>query len=156
MSSMSQKALNQGKKNNRPDKSVQLRKKTELQHTECVINAYMQTAAPQLSLCIWAVLSGYSKWTSDVCTTTTQRVPNVHRRLYNDYPTCFKPMALGTRWVVVVQTSLVHWVCRLHAPGMVVVVVLLFYVHVKHLRSCRDGQLTWPHFSWAGLDLLSG
>ena len=24
----------------------------------------------------------------------------------------------------------------------VVVVVLLFYVHGKHLRSCRDGQLT--------------
>ena len=23
-----------------------------------------------------------------------------------------------------------------------VVVVLLFYVHGKHLRSCRDGQLT--------------
>ena len=37
---------------------------------------------------------------------------------------------------------------------VVVVVVLLFYVHGKHLRSCRDGQL--PHFSWAGLDLLSG
>ena len=37
-----------------------------------------------------------------------------------------------------------------------VVVVLLFYVHGKHLRSCRDGQLTSPHFSWAGLDLLSG
>ena len=25
---------------------------------------------------------------------------------------------------------------------VVVVVVLLFYVHGKHLRSCRDGQLT--------------
>ena len=39
---------------------------------------------------------------------------------------------------------------------LVVVVALLFYVHGKHLRSCRDGQLTYPHFSWAGLDLLSG
>ena len=38
----------------------------------------------------------------------------------------------------------------------VVVVVVLFYIHSKHLRSCRDGQLTSPHFSWAGLDLLSG
>ena len=28
---------------------------------------------------------------------------------------------------------------RMH---LVVVVVLLFYVHGKHLRSCRDGQLT--------------
>ena len=27
-------------------------------------------------------------------------------------------------------------------PGVVVVVALLFYVHGKHLRSCRDGQLT--------------
>ena len=36
-----------------------------------------------------------------------------------------------------------------------VVVALLFYVHGKHLRSCRDGQLTEPHFFWAGLDLLS-
>ena len=26
--------------------------------------------------------------------------------------------------------------------GVVVVVALLFYVHGKHLRSCRDGQLT--------------
>ena len=26
--------------------------------------------------------------------------------------------------------------------GIVVVVALLFYVHGKHLRSCRDGQLT--------------
>ena len=26
--------------------------------------------------------------------------------------------------------------------GVVVVVVLLFYVHGKHLRSYRDGQLT--------------
>ena len=25
---------------------------------------------------------------------------------------------------------------------VVVVIVLLFYVHGKHLRSCRDGQLT--------------
>ena len=35
-------------------------------------------------------------------------------------------------------------------------VVVLFYVHGKHLWSCRDGQLTYPHFSWTGLDLLSG
>ena len=26
--------------------------------------------------------------------------------------------------------------------NIVVVVALLFYVHGKHLRSCRDGQLT--------------
>ena len=31
--------------------------------------------------------------------------------------------------------SCVQWI-------VVVIVVLLFYVHGKHLRSCRDGQLT--------------
>ena len=34
---------------------------------------------------------------------------------------------------------------QLVLPSMapyVIVVVLLFYVHSKHLRSCRDGQLT--------------
>ena len=30
----------------------------------------------------------------------------------------------------------------LHNVVVVVVVALLFYVHGKHLRSCRDGQLT--------------
>ena len=34
-----------------------------------------------------------------------------------------------------------------------IVVVFLFYVHGKHLRSRRDCQLTQPHFSWAGLEL---
>ena len=41
--------------------------------------------------------------------------------------------------------------CPKMEQNVVVVVVLLFYVHGKHLRSCRDGQ-----FYWAGLDLLSG
>ena len=45
---------------------------------------------------------------------------------------------------------------RVYQQFVVVFVVLLFYVHGKHLRSCRDGQLTQPHVSWAGLDLLSG
>ena len=52
-----------------------------------------------------------------------------------------------------------HWALNFLAfceLDVVVVVALLFYVHGKHLRSCRDGQLTYPHFSWAGLDLLSG
>ena len=36
---------------------------------------------------------------------------------------------------------------------VVVVVLLSFYVHCKHLWSCRDGQLAYTHFSWAGSDL---
>ena len=32
--------------------------------------------------------------------------------------------------------------CKVDNTGKAVVVVLLFYVHGKHLRSCRDGQLT--------------
>ena len=31
---------------------------------------------------------------------------------------------------------------RFQGGVVVVVVMLLFYVHGKHLRSCRDGQLT--------------
>ena len=42
------------------------------------------------------------------------------------------------------------------SSNVVVVVVLLFYVQGKHLRSCRDDQLAQPHFSWADLDLLGG
>ena len=38
----------------------------------------------------------------------------------------------------------------------VVVVLLLLNVRGQQLRSCWDGQLTWPHFSCADLNLLSG
>ena len=34
-------------------------------------------------------------------------------------------------------------------------VILLLHVHGKQLWSCRDDQLVYPHFSWAGLDLPS-
>ena len=34
------------------------------------------------------------------------------------------------------------WDTILEVNIVVVFVVLLFYVHGKHLRSCRDGQLT--------------
>ena len=27
---------------------------------------------------------------------------------------------------------------------------VMLYVHGKQLRSCRDGQLSYPHCSWAG------
>ena len=50
----------------------------------------------------------------------------------------------------------VHFCLNSLKRVVVVVIVLLFYVHGKHQRSCRDGQLSEPHFSWAGLDLLSG
>ena len=32
--------------------------------------------------------------------------------------------------------------CIFQMIPIIVVVALLFYVHGKHLRSCRDGQLT--------------
>ena len=34
------------------------------------------------------------------------------------------------------------YTCLVLNTFVVVVVALLFYVHGKHLRSCRDGQLT--------------
>ena len=43
--------------------------------------------------------------------------------------------------------------CSVVVVVFVVVVVVLFYVHGKVMSGC---QLTLPHFSWAGLDLLSG
>ena len=36
----------------------------------------------------------------------------------------------------------ITWLKRVFCCCRFVVVVLLFYVHGKHLRSCRDGQLT--------------
>ena len=40
------------------------------------------------------------------------------------------------------RSSITLLVFRVAYVCFVVVVVLLFYVHGKHLRSCRDGQLT--------------
>ena len=37
---------------------------------------------------------------------------------------------------------ILNFVLNVNICGVVVVVVLLFYVHGKHLRSCRDGHLT--------------
>ena len=42
---------------------------------------------------------------------------------------------------VTIYARLIHSL-RYFTHGKVVVVVLLFYVHGNHLRSCRDGQLT--------------
>ena len=33
----------------------------------------------------------------------------------------------------------------------VVVVELVLYVHGEQLKSCGDGQLSYPHCSWASL-----
>ena len=38
--------------------------------------------------------------------------------------------------------QMIYWSLDMLKCCIVVVVVLLFYVHGKHLRSCRDGQLT--------------
>ena len=27
----------------------------------------------------------------------------------------------------------------------------MFYIHGQQLRSCRDGQISYPHCSWASL-----
>ena len=41
-----------------------------------------------------------------------------------------------------VLISLACVIVYLYDVKCVVVVALLFYIHSKHLRSCRDGQLT--------------
>ena len=50
-------------------------------------------------------------------------------------------------WQVVPRQEFTPYNCSLISVALivlcrVVVVVLLFYVHRKHLRSCRDSQLT--------------
>ena len=39
----------------------------------------------------------------------------------------------------------------LKEPKMIVVVELVLYVHGQQLRSCRDGQLSYPHCSRTSL-----
>ena len=56
----------------------------------------------------------------------------------------------------VVGTDIWKALLRISHYSLLVVVLLFNNVHGKHIRSCRDSQLTEPHFSWAGLDLLSG
>ena len=46
---------------------------------------------------------------------------------------------LGYFNVTIINFVVIHY---LFMSCFVVVVVLLFYVHGKHLRSCRDSQLT--------------
>ena len=50
---------------------------------------------------------------------------------------------IGKAVPVYVQARNLTYATPQHAAvDFVVVVALLFYVHGKHLRSCRDGQLT--------------
>ena len=83
-------------------------------------------------------------------------IPNSEIRILNSEirTTCFVYMfstlenANGGRKVVVI---ILFYILELLSgiflyyefqSSVVVVVALLFYVHGKHLRSCRDGQLT--------------
>ena len=43
-------------------------------------------------------------------------------------------------WIKV--SVILHNAANMYSISRFVVVALLFYVHGKHLRSCRDGQLT--------------
>ena len=44
--------------------------------------------------------------------------------------------------LLIIITTIYPFPSSTKGTGFVVVVALLFYVHGKHLRSCRDGQLT--------------
>ena len=52
------------------------------------------------------------------------------------YSVCHAPTSM-TPEIIIVTTDVI-----LMSKRFVVVVALLFYVHGKHLRSCRDCQLT--------------
>ena len=61
---------------------------------------------------------------------------------HNDVPRLYAPTWFGLHFNE--GDDFIRIVFSLPASCIVVVVVvaLLFYVHGKHLRSCRDGQLT--------------
>ena len=40
---------------------------------------------------------------------------------------------------------------RIHKTPGSFLLGLMLYVHGQQLRSCRDGQLSYPHYSWASL-----
>ena len=52
---------------------------------------------------------------------------------------CTRPLALELPRAIGIHVQRRNYV---DCITCIVVVVLLFYVHGKHLRSCRDGQLT--------------
>ena len=67
---------------------------------------------------------------------TVNRVP-VHTAYHNIISSAHSPVMTE----ILLKRTLK---CKssIHSSISVAVVALLFYVHSKHLRSCRDGQLT--------------
>ena len=61
--------------------------------------------------------------------------------MYDFLQTLFHTAILGGEGTVM-KISMKCNRCDLFQTIVVVFVALLFYVHGKHLRSCRDGQLT--------------
>ena len=46
------------------------------------------------------------------------------------------------RSIAVTECNITSSMIQAHEIVVAVVIVLLFYAHGKHLRSCRDGKLT--------------
>ena len=105
---------------------------------------------------LWSIFAsqGYlsplcSQWTSDVCTMTTQRVPNA-MDVWNTLGSRCKNVAgwtFGTRWVVVVKTSLVHWVPEqsgLSTLGLrrwLISITKYFFERISFLGVCVHAQV---------------
>ena len=68
-------------------------------------------------------------------------VPKLNKRNGNVYTNTVL-ILINTPALIKISSSIPELKCYIDRLTLVVIVVLLFYVHDKHLRSCRDGQLT--------------
>ena len=69
------------------------------------------------------------------CSEIAQELDISHGSAHSILTERLKMRKVAARWVP-------HMLSDSEKHHRVVVVALLFYVHGKHLRSCRDGQLT--------------
>ena len=68
----------------------------------------------------------------------------------DDFGFCSSKIPLHELCIILLCCTIQRSVCNTNWNGRENVVVVVFYVHGRQLKSCRDGQLTEPHFSWAG------
>ena len=69
-------------------------------------------------------------------------LPNGLRQLTRDVKSDVRIISFISNVIFVPPLKTPNDVRKMSLCDVVVVVSLLFYVHGKHLRSCRDGQLT--------------
>ena len=72
----------------------------------------------------------------------SMKLPLFEKQRWKNKQLCRHTLSSPVTKIIMIVTSLVCFASTSDLIVVVVVVALLFYVHGKHLRSCRDGQLT--------------